>query len=157
MLDGWFYHEALFKEEQMKKTVTIKRKKQTLKELVIEVWKALNSFSTLNLAVIIADLDKRSVNMNKFYFMMCNEIAKEEGRHRDAVHFDLKCLYLEVVNGESKLKGSINFREYGKMPESADLIPESKNLSKEDFKAYWQRVANLGNALHNMNLPLKPS
>jgi len=139
----------------MKKRVVTRSKGKTAEEYKQAVLDGIDSIPS-NTVTITADLNKRSVNMNKFYRFLCNAIAEEEGRHHDAVHFDLKCLCLEVVNGATQVRTEVNFKTYGDMPESADLIPTTTGLSKEDFKSYWQRCAKLGNALYDMNLPLNP-
>ena len=139
----------------MKKRVVTRSKGKTAEEYKQAVLDGIDSIPS-NTVTITADLNKRSVNMNKFYRFLCNAIAKQEGRHHDAVHFDLKCLYLEVVDGVTQTRTEVDFKTYGQMPSSAELIPTTTGLSKEEFKDYWQRCAKLGNALHNMNLPLNP-
>ena len=139
----------------MRKTIITRSKGKTTYDYKKAVLEGIDNMPA-NTVTITADLNKRSVNMNKFYRFLCNLIANEEGRHHDAVHFDLKCLFLEVVNGVTQIRIEVNFRTYGQMPKSADLIPSTTALSKEEFKSYWQRCAKLGNALHNMNLPLNP-
>jgi hypothetical protein len=139
----------------MRRTIITKSKDKPHQQYKYEVCEGLDLLT--NSVTITADLNKRSVNMNKFYRLICKLIAQEEGRHIDAIHFDLKCLFLEVVNGESMLKTEIKFSDYGRMPTSSDLIPTTTTLSKEDFKDFWQRCAKLGNALHNMQLPMNPN
>lgn len=144
-----------------KKIITSKYKpSQDIREFTSDLYQKLLEWQTYPFAVLIARLDKRTSKMNSFYWMLVNEIANEEGESKETVHLSLKCLFLYVEDGTTKPKPVIEAKDYinyGKMPSKASEVPESKSLSKDDFKEYWERCAKFGNHVFGLNLPLNPN
>ena len=148
----------------MRKIKRISKKKDAnIRDFGKEAWEAINYIheegKSERILLIVANLDARSIEQNRFYFLIVNLIAEAYGMTSDATHTALKCMLLEVNEGVTTNKATIEDKDYetwGELPSRVEDLPESKSLSKKEFPIYWQRCAVFGNAKFDLRIPLEP-